>query len=273
MTSSDRATVPPVADNLAPWMESMPASARLAAIAGREEARQKREAREAMTAAERAAEARKERAELADDARKELFAGRAAQRWAMWCASVPARYRDPRADETFRHRPFGHWLSRLDGGQHPERIAAWLESNSSTLLLVGPTGTGKTHAAMAAGYAAAGQAVHTRYVSQLDYLARLRPGGSDDPARDRWKALNTSLLIFDDLGAETEGGTEFVRREVCALFDGRLNEGRRQIVTLNANPDALAETFGDRIVDRLRSDAVVLKLDGGSRRRPARAPW
>lgn len=217
-------------------------------------------------------ELRSERAR--EEARPELLAARAAQRWAMWCRSVPARYVDGRADpEVFARQPFEWWLSRLDAAQQPDRVAAWLRSPSATLVLVGPTGTGKTHAAITAGYAAAGQAVHTRFLSQLDYLAALRPGGSDDPGRVRWAALNTSLLVLDDLGAETEGGTEFVRREIAGLLDGRLNEGRRQVITLNADPDSLADTFGDRIMDRLRADAVTIHLAGDSRRRAARAPW
>lgn len=229
---------------------------------------------ERMGGEERAAlEARLTMAERAV-APRELHGQRARDRWAMWCRSVPARYRDERADAgAFVRRPFEWWLSRLDARQRPEQIGAWLGSSASTLVLTGPTGTGKTHAAITAGYAAASQAVHTRFTSQLGYLAQLRPGGSDDPGRVRWNAINTNLLIFDDLGAETEGGTEFLRREVCGLLDGRLNEGRRQIVTLNADPGVLADAFGDRIMDRLRADAVVVKLEGESRRSPARRPW
>jgi hypothetical protein len=208
------------------------------------------------------------------EARGELLAERAAARWAMWCASVPARYVDDRADPgRYEWRPFGWWLSRLDAAQFPERVEAWLASRSVTLVLSGPVGSGKTTAAVAAGYAAAGQAVHVRLTSQLDYLARLRPGGSDDPGRVREQAEQASLLILDDFGAETEGGTEFVRREMCALLDGRLNAGRRTILTLNGSAEALADAFGDRIMSRVRADAVVLKIAGEDRRRAARAPW
>lgn len=208
------------------------------------------------------------------EARRELLAERAAARWAMWCSAVPARYVDERADPAeYARRPFGWWLSRLDAGQQPERVAGWLASRSANLVLSGPAGTGKTTTAVAAGYAAAGQAVHVRLTSQLDYLARLRPGGSDDPGRVRDQAAQASLLILDDFGAETEGGTEFVRREMCALLDGRLNAGRRTVLTLNGSAESLADAFGDRIMSRVRSDAVVLRYVGGDRRQAARVPW
>lgn len=269
-TTQEPRMTEPAKPAVAPWVAKIPADARPAFLEGRRIAEEARE----LTDEELALRAQEGAARERVVARAELMSDRACRRWSMWCHQVPMRFRDPAADcDHFIRQPFEHWLGRLDARQQPDRIAAWLKSDSSTLLITGPTGTGKTHAALTAGYAAAGQAVHTRFLSQLDYLAQLRPGGSDDPGRVRWNALNTSLLIFDDLGAETEGGTEFVRREVCGLLDGRLNEERRQIITLNGDPNVLADTFGDRIMDRLRSNAAVIKLEGESRRSPARQPW
>jgi len=208
------------------------------------------------------------------EAHPELLAGRAAQRWAMWCRSVPARYADDRANpEKFVRQPPTWWLSRLDRRQHPDRIAAWLGSDSRTLVLFGSTGTGKTHAAIATGYAAAGMGVHARFTSQLDYLLALRPGGTDDPGAFRDRYAGTSLLVLDDLGAETEEASQFVRQEMCALLDARLREDRRQVITTNLMPAQLADAFGDRIVSRLRDRAVVLELQGADRRNLARDPW
>jgi hypothetical protein len=119
----------------------------------------------------------------------------------------------------------GFWLSGLDGGQFPERIASWLAGDSRTLVLYGTTGVGKSHAAVAAGYAAAGTGTHVRFTSQLDYLQALRPGGADDPGAFRRRHMEAGLLILDDLGAECEDASQFVRQEVCALLDARLRQG------------------------------------------------
>jgi chromosomal replication initiation ATPase DnaA len=227
-----------------------------------------------LSAAERVARAEKERARLAAEARSELMAQRAAQRWAMWCGQVPAIYVDDRADPEKRDpRDFDWWLSGLSADQHPAEIAAWLRDRESrTLWLIGNTGTGKTHAAVAAGYAAAAHAVHARYVSQLDYLRQLRPGGSDEPNRVRERFATTSLLVLDDFGAETGDASQFVRQELLSLLDERLSQGRRQIITTNADAPELCDIFGDRIMSRLRAGAARLKFQGRDRR-TARQPW
>ena len=266
MTRTSR--VDAVEDTVAPWIEKLPTEQlRKEAKAARGEARD-------LTAEQRAERAEADRAAEALVALHELQRTRSADRWRMWCTQVPGRYVDERADaEKFEGQPAAWWLSRLDARQHPERIAAWLVSASRTLVLFGGTGTGKTHTAITAGYAAAGQGEHVRFTSQLDYLLALRPGGTDDPAAFRERHAVTPLLVFDDLGAETEDATQFVRQEVCALLDARLREDRRQIITTNLVPAALADTFGDRIVSRLRDRAVVLTIEGGDRRNLARAPW
>lgn len=266
--------LPTTATTVAPWLAAMPPAAR--AIA--EQEAQERAARElqlrAMSSAERAALAQQERDERAAEARAELRAARAAQRWSMWCHQVPALYVDDRADcDVRRPETYAWWLSRLSEGQHAEEIAAWLNARDSrTLWLIGPTGTGKTHAAISAGYAAAAAAVHARFVSQLDYLQQLRPGVSDNPTRVRERFVTTSLLVLDDFGAEIDGASQFVRQEMLTLLDERISQGRKQIITTNADADVLADTFGDRIMDRLRADAAVLKYEGASRRL-GRSAW
>lgn len=270
MTSTARVEV--AADVVAPWIEKLPTEQlRKEAQAARAESRELSEAqRIERAAAERAAEA--------EAARRELHRTRSADRWRMWCSQVTgdlSLYRDERADpDAYERQPFPWWLSSLDARQYPQRIAAWLaDPEARTLVLFGGTGTGKTKAAIAAGYAAAGQGVHTRFISQLDYLLALRPGGTDDPGAFRERYTVTGLLILDDLGAETEDASQFVRQEIVALLDSRLRQDRRQIITTNLMPEALADSFGDRTVSRLRDRAVILTIDGDDRRNMARAPW
>jgi hypothetical protein len=250
------------AAEVVPWIGALPtAELRAQALAARTAGRRRRAEADAEAVA----------------ARAELDARRAADWWRMWCAQVSgglADHADVRADPTTPPTcPAGFWLSRLDAEQFPDRIGAWLGGDARTLVLYGSTGRGKSHAAVAAGYAAAAAGVHVRFTSQLDYLQALRPGGVDDPAGFRRRHTEAGLLILDDLGAECEDASQFVRQEVCALLDARLRAGRRQIVTTNLEAPALAGTFGDRIVSRLRDRAVVLKIRGGDRRVLAAEPW
>jgi hypothetical protein len=258
--SADR--VEPWTDEVDSWIDGLPTEElRVQALAAR--------AAGARRLAEAEAEARVARAEL--DAR------RAADWWRMWCAQVSRElddHADRRADpEQPPTVGAGFWLSGLDAGQFPERIATWLAGDSRTLVLYGSTGRGKSKAAVAAGYAAAGAGTHVRFTSQLDYVQALRPGGADDPGAFRRRHMEAGLLILDDLGAECEDASQFVRQEVCALLDARLRQGRRQIVTTNLEAPVLSATFGDRIVSRLRDRAVVLKIEGEDRRALAVEPW
>jgi hypothetical protein len=259
---------------IAPFVAKLPAHARGEFEAGREAAVARKalddDAREALLCAERD--------RLAEEARAELIAQRTAQRWAMWCNSVPELYRDDRADAgSYTRQPFAWWLARPDVDPAiAGKVAAWLaDAEGKTIVLFGETGTGKTTTAIAAGYAAAGRGVHARFVSQLDYLRLLRPGGADDPALVRFQAESTSLLVLDDLGAEMEntGASDFTRQEVISLLDARLRENRRQIITTNLMPEELVETFGHRIVSRLRDRAVVCPLPQGDHRQTAAEPW
>lgn len=264
----------PSKPDLAPWLRLLPASARAEAAAAYREASARRAALAVMSPAERAAEVDKEYAARAAEAKAEMLAERADQRWSMWCHQVPAIYRDDRADCDVRvRRDYGWWLSRLAPEQYPAEIARWLaDPESRTLWLMGNTGTGKTHAAISAGYAAAAASVHARYVSQLDYLQQLRPGVSDNPTRVRERYETTSLLVLDDFGAETGDASQFVRQELLNLLDERLSQGRRQIITTNSDATELRATFGDRIMDRLAASASGLRYEGESRRK-ARDLW
>lgn len=273
MTSTaSRTRVDTAEDVVAPWIEKLPTEQL------RKEAQAAKEASAELSPADRIERALAERATEAEAARRELHRTRSADRWRMWCSQVTgdlSLYADDRANpDEYVRQPFAWWLSTLDARQYPQRIAAWLaDPEARTLVLVGGTGTGKTKAAIAAGYAAAGQGVHTRFISQLDYLLALRPGGTDHPGDFRERYMGTGLLILDDLGAETEDATQFVRQEIVALLDSRLRQDRRQIITTNLMPDVLADAFGDRTVSRLRDRAVVLPIEGDDRRNLARAPW
>lgn len=267
-------TTTPTTPDVAPWLRRVPPSEREAADKARKAARQRKAELTYMTEEERDAFFAEEAAAAAAEARAEHLRAQAAMRWALWCREVPEHYVDPRADGArYDEQPAEWWLARLDADQHPARIAAWLKSDSPTLVLFGSTGNGKTQAAICAGYAAAAQATHTRFLTQLDYLRQLRPNGSDRPDLVRWNAANTSLLIFDDLGAETEDGTTFTRQEIGGMIDERLRNNRRQIITTNLSAKPLGNAFGDRIVSRLRDRAVVLHFQGSDRRQALRPSW
>jgi hypothetical protein len=174
-------------------------------------------------------------------------------------------------------------LTALDAGGHPEKLQAFLDDPAaSTLLLIGPTGSGKTHA----GYALLAQAARYGAVMRHpkkpperrrllvgatlvdDYVWALQPDGHEDPP---WKVRKDhakfELLLLDDLGAELDSAASMhVRRVVSALLNKRLEDMHRQVITLNGASEVLARRLGDRLWSRLNEEAHVVEFRGRDRR-------
>lgn len=144
-----------------------------------------------------------------------------------------------------------------------ETLAGWLESGHLTLVLAGPVGVGKTHAA----YAIGNQAVSVLGLwceawTVTDLLDALRPGGiGASGIRD------CDLLVLDDLGAQKP--SDWAVETITALVDARTREGRRQIITTNAPYNALVEAWGGRLLDRLTFKWTPVTMAGPSRRSAA----
>lgn len=129
------------------------------------------------------------------------------------------------------------------------------------LMLVGPTGVGKTFAAAAA-------------------LRALRAGGRFwpwpaasgallDPAR-RGEALqqvkSTSFLVLDDLGAEFQKEGGLVQAFLDEIIDHRYGNELATAITSNLTADDLKTHLSARIVDRLREWGTVFECPGESLR-------
>lgn len=137
-------------------------------------------------------------------------------------------------------------------------------SKSRTLLLLGPTGTGKTMAACALVSELLPDLRMSQWFTMTSALLRdLLDYRSVDKTMDR--ATRTSLLVVDDLvDLEPKG---------LALFEEviitREAEGRPLVITSNLTPKRLNEMFSDRVVDRLRVWGDTVTCTGASlRKRP-----
>lgn len=147
----------------------------------------------------------------------------------------------------------------------PEDLDVKIEwpSESLHLVLAGPVGTGKTHAAYAIGNRLA-QTTWVTAVTVVDALAAHRPEGNAGLV----KALRESrVLILDDLGASTV--SDWAQETMTDLVDRRLREGLRTIVTTNSTEVELEAAWGGRFMDRLRFRRTVVVFRGESRRKAA----
>ncbi len=180
-----------------------------------------------------------------------------AYRSRRWHAVAPAKFRHAHVDE-------------LDS-EIVDLVRGWISTPDPrpNLLLVGPVGTGKTHAACAAvrGDVEAGAtAVIASVVDVLDALrAEMQPGA---PSGYLDRLAVADLLLLDDLGAERP--SEWAGERLNALIDRRWRDDRPVVATTNLEPKPLAAVLGERTYSRLIGGATALRISGVDRRRNPR---
>lgn len=181
----------------------------------------------------------------------------ALRRNATWQRAVPSRFL---------------WAQLDDMADQPDTVRADLadwaaDPDGRNLLLLGPVGVGKTHAAVAAVRAQHfDRGTDVRFLPVVELLDLLRPGGPDNALYD---LADTDLLVLDDLGSERP--TEWTAERLYALINRRWLEVRPTVCTTNLDPDGLRAAVGERVFSRLVGNgAVVLGLSGHDRRRRRR---
>jgi DNA replication protein DnaC len=139
------------------------------------------------------------------------------------------------------------------------------------VLLVGGTGTGKSHIAQALGHRACRAGHQVLFMSAHELLKQLRAGRADGSYDRRLVRLTSvDVLIIDDLGLKP-----LAIDEATDLYElVRLRYQRGSIIlTSNRDAEEVGKLFGDPLLasaamDRLLHDAHVLVFDGESYRNP-----
>lgn len=137
------------------------------------------------------------------------------------------------------------------------------------LLLIGPTGTGKTHISTAIAKALIEKGVEVLYDSAQNIVSafekdKFKSGyGPYDP--EGTKYLECELLILDDLG--TEFISQFTVSCLYNLLNTRMNKGLATVISTNLSPAELSEKYEDRIYSRIvGQDSRILLFKGKDRR-------
>ncbi len=135
----------------------------------------------------------------------------------------------------------------------------------TTLMFIGPTGTGKTHLSTAIAKSLIERGHEVVYDSVQNIMRafendRFRSGyGHYEPEGDKF--LECELLIIDDLG--TEFATQFTLSCLYNIINTRQNKGLFTIISTNLNATELTKKYEDRIYSRfLGSDSKVLMFEG-----------
>ncbi|MFF0448073.1 ATP-binding protein [Streptomyces sp. NPDC004609] len=193
---------------------------------------------------------------------------------------IPADYRDAVAD----HPAVAAWVRAITGSAtapyagdrhaHYGRPGRLEIRNGPSLLLWGPTGTGKTRQAFGAirSLTAAGCAVRWHAVKAADLYGQMRSQNTDTEAVLQ-HAMRIPLLVLDDLGAaKTTAWNEDITFRLLAW---RGENHLPTLVTTNLPPtpqpgagmrQELRTAVGDRILSRLSGMCTAVELSGPDRR-------
>jgi DNA replication protein DnaC len=139
------------------------------------------------------------------------------------------------------------------------------------VLLLGPTGVGKSHIAQSLGHRACRLGKSVLYVAAQDLFKQLRAARADSSHDRRMLRFTTpDLLVIDDLGLRPLRDDEPV--DLYEIIRARYQRGST-LITSNRTAPEMGELFGDPLLasaamDRLLHDAHVLILEGASFRNP-----
>jgi DNA replication protein DnaC len=157
-------------------------------------------------------------------------------------AKIPARYRDKCLDNFRAYAPYEQELRKLMLG-----IRYYIEHFDPLkpcpgLLLIGHTGTGKTHLAVAAlrGIIGLGfEGLFYNYESLLSSIRKSYDPISDSSDRDAYRiTLDTPVLLLDDVGGEKT--SQWVQDTVYTIIMDRCDNNKTLIATSNLRDPAAA---------------------------------
>lgn len=142
-------------------------------------------------------------------------------------------------------------------------------SQGKPVIVIGPTGVGKSYLARALGLLACEAGKTSLFISVTDFLENLAIARSSNGyLRFREKLVRTDLLILDDLGLRKFNSQE--AEDLRDVVEHR-SYGKSTLITTQLPVDHWSEVIGDEIildalVDRLASPGFTINLQGESYR-------
>lgn len=133
--------------------------------------------------------------------------------------------------------------------------------DSPSLLLQGPTGTGKTHVSMAIARKAVERGCGVVYGPMQRLLHKLEKehfGRADGNSEEMMTECD--LLILDDLGAEFS--SPFYVSCLYNLINSRMLEGKPTIISTNLEKKDIMDRYGEQITSRIIGSFVPLLFTG-----------
>lgn len=181
---------------------------------------------------------------------------------------IPFHYRDAIVDSEEVLAWTGELIAAARETQAERGAPVASVHRGRSLLLLGPTGTGKTHQAYGAirELAVSGVAASWVVTTAADMYAALRPRHGIDSEAEFRRYRNASVLLVDDLGAERKP-TEFTEEVNFRLINWRYEHQMPTLLTSNLVPKEISARLGDRVTSRLIEMCERVVFKGPDRRR------
>ena len=171
------------------------------------------------------------------------------------------------------HASFENFVvNPADIRSHLEACQAYAANPMGVLLLLGNTGTGKTHLAVAIMRELVKQGArdlvfvkHRHFLNAYRQAQRPVSFGTAPAPNPLSACQQSALLVYDEM-------TESMENAVAAedlfldLFETRIGNLRHSIITAKMNPRKLESVLGTRLYDRLRRVSTVLEFGFPSKR-------
>ena len=141
--------------------------------------------------------------------------------------------------------PYSKYMSNVI--MHMKDGIRTIEEAPYNLMLIGPTGTGKTFLARCVGAEMIKKNKSVLYLNVNEYLNSLKPDYTGVVLEPY--AIACDMLILDDLG--TEYSTEFTKSKLNYITDKRINDKKSTIITTNLMLDELRNRYLDSMFSRI----------------------
>lgn len=131
---------------------------------------------------------------------------------------------------------------------------------STSLLLIGSTGLGKTHLSLAIAKDAIDKGFGVVYGSVHSFALTIEKERFKDDAKTSETLTKCDLLILDDLGAEMSSA--YTQAMIYDIINTRIMKNLPTIINTNLSPREIENRYGERTASRLLGAYQAIKFVG-----------